>query len=112
MNAERLLLPRGVYDTALATFVFCGVADPVLALRELRRVVRPGGQLLLLEHVRGTHPIFGRLMDRINRATAPRGEFFNRDTVDNVRQAGWEVKQVRDLGPGGIVKLITAQAPA
>src|SRR3990172_1474238 len=51
-DVQLLGFPEASFDAALATFVFCSVPDPVLGLSELRRVVRPGGQLLLLEHVR------------------------------------------------------------
>jgi len=49
--------PDNLFDTAVATFVFCSVPDPVLGLQELRRVVKPSGQILLLEHVRINHPV-------------------------------------------------------
>ena len=54
MDVQRLDFPDDSFDAAVATFVFCSVPDPVLGLRELARVVKPGGQIILLEHVRGT----------------------------------------------------------
>jgi ubiquinone/menaquinone biosynthesis C-methylase UbiE len=52
MDVQRLEFPDETFDAAIATFVFCSVPDPVLGLREVARVVKPGGRILLLEHVR------------------------------------------------------------
>lgn len=52
MDAQNLEFPAGTFDAAVATFVFCSVPDPVAGLRELGRVVRPGGDIWLLEHMR------------------------------------------------------------
>lgn len=112
-DAQALPFPDDAFDAAVATFVFCSVPDPVQGLRELRRVVRPGGFVLLMEHVRSPNPLLGRLMDLLNplvvRAT---GANINRDTVENVRRAGLEVDEVVDLGAGGIFKRIRARVPA
>lgn len=58
-DAEHLDFPDDSFDTVTATCVFCSVADPVRGLRELRRVVRPDGQVLLYEHVRPRGPVMG-----------------------------------------------------
>jgi ubiquinone/menaquinone biosynthesis C-methylase UbiE len=52
MDVERLDFADHSFDTVFATFVFCSVPDPVMGLRELRRVCKPEGRLLLLEHMR------------------------------------------------------------
>ena len=113
MDAERLEFPTGGFDTAVATWVLCSVPDAVAALRELGRVVKPKGQILLLEHVRVDAPVIGRLMDWLDPWAVRRGAgHINRHTVETVRQAGLEVERVEDLALDGLVKLIVAWVPS
>ena len=107
MDAQRLAFPDAAFDAALATFVFCSVPDPVLGLQELGRVVRPGGQILLLEHVRVNKPMIGELMDLLDPFVVRLiGPHINRRTVENVKKAGLEIERVEELAPGGLVKLM------
>lgn len=109
-DAQALDFPDNSFDTGLATFVFCSVPDPVLGLREMKRVVRPGGKVLLLEHMRSPNSTLGVLMDLLNPLVVRMvGANINRRTVDNVRKAGLEIEQVEDLGMGGIFKMIVAR---
>jgi len=89
--------------------VFCSVPDPVQGLRELGRVVRPDGDIWLLEHVRVNRPVVGLLMDLLNPIVVRiMGANINRRTVENVRKAGLEIVEIEDLR-GGLVKLIHAR---
>ena len=77
------------FDVAVSTLVLCGVDDQPRALRELRRVLRPGGQLLFIEHVRSGDTRLARSQDRmngINRFVV--GCDCNRPTLDSIREAG------------------------
>jgi ubiquinone/menaquinone biosynthesis C-methylase UbiE len=110
LDAQHLDFPDDSFDAAVATFVFCSVPDPVLGLRELARVVRPGGQIILLEHMQAENPLLGRLMDWLNPLVVRiMGANINRRTVDNVQRAGLRLERVDDLSASGIVKLIVAE---
>ncbi len=109
-DAQALDFPDSSFDTALATFVFCSVPDPVLGLREMKRVVRPGGKVLLLEHMRSSNPVLGMIMDWLNPIVVRMmGANINRYTVENVRKAGLEIESIEELSMGGIFKMIVAR---
>src|SRR3972149_45648 len=94
--------PDDSFDVAAATFVFCSVPDPVLGLQELRRVVRPGGAVLLMEHVRSDNPAIGRAMDLLNPLVVRLvGANINRQTVANVGKAGVLLGRGGGVGGGG-----------
>lgn len=65
MDAQDLDFPNNHFDEVMATFVFCSVPDPILGLKEVLRVVKPGGKLHLLEHMCSGNPLFGASMDRL-----------------------------------------------
>jgi len=93
--AEDLPFESGTFDVAVCTLVLCGVDDQPRALRELRRVLRPGGTLLFFEHVRAEDPKRARQQDKmnwLNRIVV--GCDCNRPTLDTIRQAGFTVTAV------------------
>lgn len=93
-RAEQLPFADGSFDAACATLVFCSVARPARAFAELRRVVRAGGAVVLLEHVRPGGAL-GYVFDALSRLTVALFEdHFNRRTADEARRAGLRVLRV------------------
>jgi ubiquinone/menaquinone biosynthesis C-methylase UbiE len=91
--AEDLPFNDASFDVAVSTLVLCTVDDVPRALRELRRVLRPGGRLLFIEHVRSDDPALARRQDRmlpINVRVA-HGCHCNRRTLDSIRDAGFDI---------------------
>ena len=110
MDVQHLDFADHSFDTVFATFVFCSVPDPVMGLRELRRVSKPEGRLLLLEHMRPDHPVLGWLFDVLNPIVVRMmGANINRKTIDNIRLAGWQIKAEENLS-SDIVKIVEAVA--
>lgn len=96
------------FDSVVTTCVFCSVPDPVKGLREIHRVLKPGGRVLMLEHVLSHKPVFHRLMRWFDFLPYRIwGAHINRETVDNVRRAGFDSVEETNLSLD-IVKRIEA----
>jgi len=109
MDAQALEFPNASFDTVVATCVFCSVPDPIKGLSEIRRVCKPGGRVILLEHVRSDNPLLGKMMDILDPLTVRMmGPHINRRTVENVRAAGLKIRNVEDQKVK-ILKLIVAE---
>lgn len=112
MDVQALSFPDASFDTVVATFVFCSVPNPMLGLQEVRRVLKPGGRLVLLEHVLSPLPVLRQLMRLLNPiVVAVTGANIDRDTIGNVRRSDFELEEIWDFGVGGIYKLIVARNP-
>jgi ubiquinone/menaquinone biosynthesis C-methylase UbiE len=94
--AEELPFDDDSFDAAVSTLVLCTVSDQERALGELRRVLRPGGRLLFIEHVRSDQPRLARWQDRLNglQRRIGHGCNCNRATLDAIGAAGFSVDQL------------------
>lgn len=106
--AEQLPFADNSFDAAFATLVFCSLASPADAFAELRRVVKPGGTVILLEHVR-PGGLLGSVFDLINLISVPLfDDHFNRRTAEEAQANGLElIKIERHLL--GIINLIACR---
>jgi ubiquinone/menaquinone biosynthesis C-methylase UbiE len=109
-SAESLPFPDDSFDTAVSTLALCTVRHPDRAIAEVGRVLRPGGELLFIEHVRSEEPGLARWQDRL----APlwrrvgHGCNCNRPTADLIRRAGFDIRQ---LSPGRLPKALPIVRP-
>jgi ubiquinone/menaquinone biosynthesis C-methylase UbiE len=94
--AEALPVEDAGFDYAVSTLVLCTVDDPARALAEIRRVLKPGGQLIFLEHVRSDDPKLAKWQDRLHglQYRFGHGCNCNRPTLSYVKDAGFEVPQL------------------
>lgn len=108
---EALPFADGMFDCAVATLVFCSVGNPARGLAEIRRVLKPGGTLLLLEHVRSTSRFAARLQDLlVPLTTRIAGNcHWNRDTGQAVNAAGFQIQTSR-LVSGWLLPMLLLQA--
>jgi ubiquinone/menaquinone biosynthesis C-methylase UbiE len=110
-DAQALPFTSASFDTVAAACLFCSVPDPVPGLSEMRRVLKPGGQLILLEHVLSCRPILRALMSFANPLVVRlMGANVHRETVENVWRAGFRDVRAEDLWLD-IAKLIEDRAP-
>jgi ubiquinone/menaquinone biosynthesis C-methylase UbiE len=96
--AEDLPFDDDSFDVVVSSLVLCGAADQQLALRQIRRVLRPGGTLLFIEHVRYDDPKRARHQDKmnwLNRLLVCCD--CNRPTLESIREAGFTANDVQEL---------------
>ena len=95
--AEALPFDDDSFDTAVATLVLCTVSDPAQALREIDRVLRPGGRFIFVEHVRATDPGLAKWQDRLHPLWVRFGHgcHCNRPTLDSIEASPLDVESHR-----------------
>lgn len=91
MDAQSLAFADARFDTIASVCTFCSVPDPVRGLRELRRVLAPGGRLLAFEHVRSRLGPLAMMQDLMTPLTRRVGPDLNRDTLGNLARAGFRI---------------------
>jgi ubiquinone/menaquinone biosynthesis C-methylase UbiE len=90
-DVTSLDFPDGHFDTVVTSCTFCSVPDPIKGLREVRRVLKDDGTVLMFEHVRPSNFYLGFMMDLMNPVARKLGPNINRRTADNVRAAGFRI---------------------
>jgi len=101
--ADELPFEDETVDTVVATLVFCTIPQPAAAFREIHRVLKPGGAMLFLEHIRAQRPGLAGWQDRLQ----PIWTYFgagchpNRDTPAAIERAGFELERIErfDFSP-------------
>lgn len=108
MDAQHLAFRDGSFDTVVSTLGTCTFPDPIEVLREMRRVCRPSGHILLLEHGRSSRPAIAAWQDRhAAQWAAHLGCWWNREPLESVRRAGLD-PQTTIRGFLGMVHVIQA----
>jgi ubiquinone/menaquinone biosynthesis C-methylase UbiE len=108
-DAQALEFPDNSFDTIVCTLALCTIPDPQRAIAEARRVLRPGGRILLLEHVRS--PVLPvRLLERLLEPLAVRfaADHLTREPLDYLTAEGFEIEQL-ERSKLGIVERVTAR---
>ena len=98
MDVEQMDFSDNTFDAVVTSCVFCSVPDPVKGLKEIRRVVKPGGKIIMLEHMRSENAFVGGMLDIINPLTVRlTGANVNRETIQNIEASGLKVISQRFL---------------
>ncbi len=109
MDVQALPLEADSFDSVLTAFVFCTVPEPAAGLRECRRVLKPGGRLILLEHMGSENKLLRQMMDWLNPlAVGLMDDNINRDTVKEAATAGFKGTMAKNL-LGDVVRLVVAE---
>lgn len=109
MDIQSLCFADNSFDTVICSFVFCSVPSAIKGLKELYRVCKPGGQVLLLEHVLSSNRLIAAVMNLLNPIVVRLvGANINRNTVKNVKACAFTSVRVDDAG-SDIIKLIEAR---
>ncbi len=111
-DAHALEFADGSFDTVVCTFSLCGIPDERQAVAEMRRVLRPGGLLLLADHVAGSAWPVRAVQWLLELVTVPLGgEHLRRRPIEQVRAQGFQLKR-HDRFKLGIVERLAARKPA
>lgn len=96
MDAQNMSFEDNSFDTVVTSCVFCSVPDPVQGLKEIKRVCKTGGKILMLEHVRSNKKAVGKIMDLLNPIPLNiYGANVNRRTYENLLKAGFKPEDIK-----------------
>jgi ubiquinone/menaquinone biosynthesis C-methylase UbiE len=108
IGAEHIAAPDHSFDSVVSTFTLCTISNPVAALEQMRRVLRPGGKLFIVEHGLTQDPKVQRWQQRMNKLhnIVFGGCNTNRDIRALVSQAGFEFDRVDQYYMNGVPKFV------
>ncbi len=108
MDAQAMEFEDNTFDTVITSCVFCSVPDPVSGLKEIRRVCKANGKIIMLEHMRSNNKVAGKFMDIVNFIPLNIwGANINRETMDNLIKAGFNEEDIESQNVwSDIVKFI------
>src|SRR5690625_7104894 len=87
------------FDAVVSTCVFCSVPNPVKGFQEIRRVVKPDGKIVMLEHMRSENGLAGKMLDFINPLTVRIvGANVNRKTIKNIERSEEHTSELQSRG--------------
>ena len=110
MDAENLGFKDESFDYVITTFVLCSIPQPVPALEEMKRVCKPDGMVINLEHMKSDNKFIASVEDLLNPITkATTGVNINRETVENVKKAGLDVTEVKNMAFKDVFRLIRSR---
>lgn len=108
-DAQALAFPDASFDTVVCTFALCSIPDDRSAVAEMKRVLRPGGRLLLIDHVPSTVPVWWGLQWLLEQVTVRvEGEHFLRRPLKLVQEEGFTIERTERL-KAGIVERVSAR---
>ncbi|WP_242392451.1 class I SAM-dependent methyltransferase [Anaeromyxobacter oryzisoli] len=108
-DAQALELPDSSFDTVVCTLALCSIPDPGAAVAEMRRVVRPGGRVLLLEHVRSPRVVVRAIQRALDPITVwLEGDHLVREPLELLETAGFEVEEL-ERSKLGVVERVAAR---
>jgi len=110
MDVHALDFPEATFDQVFTSCTFCSVPEPIEGLKALRRVLKPGGALKMFEHTGSACFPFSTMLNVLNPVFRHLGPELNRNTVANVREAGFNIRKVSNVFLD-VVKTIEATAP-
>ena len=98
MDAELTAFKDNSFDTVLTVCVLCSVKQPVNCLQELKRVLKPDGELVMFEHVLSKNPVYGLILKTMSNITEYlEGTYLDRNTVENAERAGFKIHSHKNV---------------